>query len=493
MATEPLDVLNPLPCDGEDRVVVWSRPGDRGTRLFDDSLRIDVGVERDVDAASVQGEQGVEALEAVTSHYRLRFRENANALERPPGVRERGGERDGQLEPPRIAIRKQITGSSEQFGRCGNVAPCQSSLSGGGETSARLIGQRVSLLPERSAVPITLLEVVADDLFELRVPAGCSLLHPRRKALMQFGAQFLGCRLVGRVTHEDVDEAKRIVAWEERFVWPDEVLAGEREEARRDPVSFCFGKQAGDGAAVEEPSFDGAPHKNGTLVGRQVIEARGEQGLNRRGHRDVPVPIFRRESEHLLDEERVSLGALADAVASSRREVRVGEEGVEERGRVQLAQRLELDNARAGPVRACVEELGPGGAHDNDRRPCEPDEVLDEVEERRLGPVDVVDDRDERPVARQSLEEDAGCPEDLLRACGLVGRADCTEEALCCDMTFVLFRQQLGQPGAGIAARGLSHDLSERPVGDALPIGKAAADDHASPISDGRDQLTHQT
>ena len=54
-------------------------------------------------------------------------------------------------------------------------------------------------------------------------------------------------------------------------------------------------------------------------------------------------------------------------------------------------------------------------------------EVLDELEERRLGPVDVVEDEDERPLARTRLAELAEEPGDLgcrRRRLGIESRED---------------------------------------------------------------------
>jgi len=81
----------------------------------------------------------------------------------------------------------------------------------------------------------------------------------------------------------------------------------------------------------------------------------------------------------LLDEQRIALGTCRDLLAGGGRELGVGEQRVDERGRVLFAQRFELDNARAGPVGPGVEELRSCGADEEDRPPREADEVLDEV------------------------------------------------------------------------------------------------------------------
>src|SRR4051812_33701939 len=77
--------------------------------------------------------------------------------------------------------------------------------------------------------------------------------------------------------------------------------------------------------------------------------------------------------------------------------------------------------------------------------------MLDQVEQRRLGPVDVLHDECQRPLACTALERLPGRPEDLLRR-------SCGEHAL---------ELVLGPR--------LAEDLDERPVGDALAIRETTA------------------
>ena len=71
-----------------------------------------------------------------------------------------------------------------------------------------------------------------------------------------------------------------------------------------------------------------------------------------------------------------------------------------------VGQRVE-ENRRAAqpaaaPVRPDVEQLGTGEAEHEHRRVAELDERLDEVEEGRRGPVDVVEDEQQRPFVREA-------------------------------------------------------------------------------------------
>ena len=66
---------------------------------------------------------------------------------------------------------------------------------------------------------------------------------------------------------------------------------------------------------------------------------------------------------------------------------------------------------------ALLEELRAREAEEEDRGVARKvGEVLDQVEQRRLGPVDVLEDEDERPVVGELLEQAADREEALLEA-----------------------------------------------------------------------------
>ena len=104
-------------------------------------------------------------------------------------------------------------------------------------------------------------------------------------------------------------------------------------------------------------------------------------------------------------------------------------------------------------MRPLVDQLRPRRTEKEDRSvACPVGEMLEQVEQRRLGPVDVVDDENQRPLARTPLERLPDRPEDLLRRLPTRARR----------------RARLG-------AR-LAEDLDERPVGDAFAVREAAAE-----------------
>ena len=102
-------------------------------------------------------------------------------------------------------------------------------------------------------------------------------------------------------------------------------------------------------------------------------------------------------------------------------ELAFSEERVDERLALERRQRLELDRGRAdapaAPAGTQVEQLGPGEADDQERRVLDPlGQVLDELEQRILGPVDVLEDEDQRLRGRELGGPLARRPGDLLLA-----------------------------------------------------------------------------
>ena len=103
----------------------------------------------------------------------------------------------------------------------------------------------------------------------------------------------------------------------------------------------------------------------------------------------------------------------------------------------------------AAPARPDVEELGSRDAEQEDRRGARPvDDVLDEVEHRRLRPVQVVDHEHERPLAAR--------PSRSARVASCVSAGEDADRVRRLDAE-------------------LDQHLDERPVGDPLPVRERAA------------------
>ena len=199
---------------------------------------------------------------------------------------------------------------------------------------------------------------------------------------------------------------------------PDEAALGERLQVRI-RGRRCIGIEQRDDIRSSELLPDhGAALEHRALAGAEAVEARGEQRLDRLGQRPLREPAFQRQRQQLLEEERVALRGLGDARALIRFERR-STETLEQRIRLLRGERVEDDpvDVRA-PVeerRSLLEQLLAREADDRDRPLALVREVLDELEERRLRPVNVVEHEDERPLARARLAELAEEPGELGR------------------------------------------------------------------------------
>ncbi len=102
------------------------------------------------------------------------------------------------------------------------------------------------------------------------------------------------------------------------------------------------------------------------------------------------------------------------------------EQGLDEVFRFRGRERFEEERRRirlaTAPPRPDVEELGSRHRQQDQRDAVDPvREVLDEVEEGRFGPLQVVEHDDDGSVGRESLEEAADRPEEFLDR-GRLGR-----------------------------------------------------------------------
>ena len=232
---------------------------------------------------------------------------------------------------------------------------------------------------------------------------------------MELGAARLRQRLVGGVADQQVPEPERVVIGKERRARPDELLANEAEQTRGHVG--VVGREGRDRAAVEDLSLDRAPLERGPLGGRELVEPRREERLDRPRHRHR-IRRLLDHREHLLDEERVAFRGRPDPLAQLRSSA--GRRGARRSARrspgpkaARAAPSSRSASRRPSPAAARAARAAPGrGAGSG--RPATVGDVLDQVEERRLAPVDVVEDDHERPVRSNGLQELAHSARDLL-------------------------------------------------------------------------------
>ena len=202
-------------------------------------------------------------------------------------------------------------------------------------------------------------------------------------------------------------------------------------------------------------------------------------------------------ADGLLDEEWVPLGPIERVLRQRRRPLagstgQLAQQLLDELRALLVRQRLELDRGRthatSAPARTCVEQLWPGQAEDEHRRAHPVGDVLDQIEQRRLGPVDVLEEEDERLDVGDALHHLARGPRDLLRAPLALERlhqAGCEPEHVCDCLLGTALAELLERffqrVVVGDAGRGFHH-LPERPVGDTLAVRQGASDEDARPL-----------
>jgi len=164
----------------------------------------------------------------------------------------------------------------------------------------------------------------------------------------------------------------------------------------------------------------------------------------------------------------------------------VAEQVRDQEPRLFRRQRLQLDRPRCRPVQAPLEELGTGDAAQDERSPpAFAGDVLDEVAEDGLRPLQVVEDDHQGLLVGQALEQASSRQEDFGRA-RLAAEANRRRHAVDDSIGVGRVGEELAESFAGLG-RGLvaaeagrvPHDLDERPVRDSIAVRQAAAGEEA--------------
>ena len=263
------------------------------------------------------------------------------------------------------------TQAQEAFRALGGIFGCQvgdslKEVPGGGHVASLLSPTRSRIKPFRGAhterthavidrtdlglVAIRLLQVVADDLLDLRQPVANLLFEPARVAFVELRPQPLDERAVGGIAYEGMAEAKGCLVHEAS-------LCGERGELllleRPQPLgrdSDVRVEQRRNRAAVERLAFHRTTFQGFPLRRRQAIEACRQQcaQARRNGCRVTRLPQQRRGFVH---EQRIA--------ARAGNKIRIGI-GVEQRAHqifgVACGEGLEAHDTR--PCGPRFEQLG---------------------------------------------------------------------------------------------------------------------------------------
>ena len=297
---------------------------------------------------------------------------------------------------------------------------------------------------------------------------------------------------VGDVADERMREGELALAFERRAsLATDEALALEGVQRGGRGVGV-----ASEPARPEHLPDDGCILQEALLGVRKPVEASGNDAL--KGLREgelIRRALLDVQLDELLRVERVAAGSLEQRLLRLGRQHRASEEVRDELRRLLVGERRERERRRvelaAAPARPPLEKLGPRGRDDQQRNVGDPvDELVEEVEEALVGPVDVLGDEDERTLLRKPFEEASPRGERFVAAIaaelGLVGESEeCEEVRLYAH--FVAGTRERVRDGLMDLLRDLGgcvlfddtrlrlHDLAERPQRDSVPVGEAAA------------------
>ena len=265
--------------------------------------------------------------------------------------------------------------------------------------------------------------VVGEELDELLGASPGCLLDPGRDRGMR--ARPLAPReaLVGDLARQDVFEDELRLSGDRRREARQDQLALLQTVERRAQVLPVPVQQTSDGPRPEHATDDRRSLEGALLHGVQQVDPCREHCLHRvrdlhlrdRRRRAPPVcvpddhALVDQVTDDLFEEEGVALGALEDPLTHGSRQIRHREQQPDEPVRFDGGERVEADR---GDVALAAAPTGTPLGQLRARRTqeeCRPDhavgELLQEIEQRLVGPVDVVDHRDQRRPAREGREE----------------------------------------------------------------------------------------
>jgi len=304
----------------------------------------------------------------------------------------------------------------------------------------------------------------------------------------------------------------------------EELLADERREDRVQP----FVRQAaerGDRLARERLAEHGSVLEKGALPGRQAVEARGDQSLERLGHVElddgagelVAIAVGAREQTlveqhpHGLDGvQRHALGPIADPHEQVAGETR--HHPVQQLLDRHVRQSLEVERGEPAlarsPVRTTLGDLGTREREHEQRMVAPPlNQVVDEVEQRVVGPLEVLEDHHHRSTVGDAFEEQAPAGEQVVaRGARAFFQPEEMREPRLDPSTLLGIGDELLDAGVELLGGGRgrlvlrdpsagAHHLRERPVRDAVAVREASTampPDHVDQSVDVLQELPRQ-
>ncbi len=154
-------------------------------------------------------------------------------------------------------------------------------------------------------------------------------------------------------------------------------------------------------ARPEDLSDDGSVLNERFLAGGEPIEARGDESLQGLGQPQLRVgrgTLLLDHPSELLRVQGVAAGAFEQLRLKVSGEDCPLEQRMNEPSRLVIRERRERDRERvrlpSAPAGTPRDELGPGGADDEERNLDRPvDEIVDEIEQAVVGPMEIFEDQ----------------------------------------------------------------------------------------------------
>ena len=366
-------------------------------------------------------------------------------------------------------------------------------------------------------------EVLGQDVADVLHAVGGGPFDPRRRGEVLVRPHRAGDLPVGDVAHQGVPEPVLGLGRHRGCPGPpDQLHPGDLLEGPFDVLAF-HPRHRGHRAGPERLADDRRVGQQRLAVGGQRVQAGGDQRRDARRQRDVPVgqpprlplaaeqvPLYQQPDE-LFGEQGDATRLVGDQAQHVVGQVAAVQEAGDQRGRLPFVERRQVHPGRVAHAgaeqRFALEQLRAGRRHHGQRhRRGVAHQVVQERQERRVRPVEVLEHQDRGADLRDVLQEPLPRRERLLAVGGrLDAEADQGHQALAEPVAsrLVLGREDLvelrpdhvGVVGGVDAGLGL-HDLAQGPERDALAVGQAAAapprHQHVGILVELAEQIAHQ-
>ena len=295
-------------------------------------------------------------------------------------------------------------------------------------------------------------------------------------------------------------EPERVLASQSRSRLPKELAPHELLQVTASRLASLLWEEFDDRIERRLLADDSNALEDRPLAGSEPLDAGGEERLDRRREWEVRLAVAASAVSIAASCSRKSgLPSAASSPLLVSRPKRRGRMPRLSRSSSASAsvKRCELERRRISlapsPGRSCLEQFGtPHTQQENWRVGGEVDEVLDEIEERRLGPMEILEDDDDGVRSRRRLQELSCGDEDLVGLRHGLAETDGRTHSVDDPVRIGLAVHDVEELGA-LRWPGLAeNELTERPEGDSFAVRKAPAVQHRGSGGKQRRQLQRE-